>query len=378
MSNSSTSNLSSFGGFDYSLEFGSRSGGSDGAWELNPEALYHAQLQGDFYREEDNVTRGCTLVLPSMEATPFRVFHAEDEPMMGNTCKGLGNIALHKAAVDSLQFSDLLPPPVVEAARFSGSQRLATSLLLAADSPAEVAKTIQQFLQTQVTSIIGKVSPEKFSMKADVFQEVNCCPTHCMLKVRVLQGEQRPGQGQQVLLIEFCRRKGDALAFQMLFHQAEDFLLNKFAPASAAPRDAHLTPMPLLLPNSAASFAATASPLELTPLLAMLKEGDRVDEETQAQQAEALAALKALATWSTTGAATCCAALEFLSPPGILASCICSCSLEVSFLASCLASTLAEKCGADRPMIYQALQLLPAKTLASSCAAGAKRVSAAA
>lgn len=295
------------------------------------ERLHPVQLTGDFYRESDDVTRGVTLLSGEEMYFPHEL-----------SCK-----CLTESAAPSMRFSDSVLPPAVPLAE---SQMLPTSLRLTTDSAADVAESICQFLETEVASIIIKVSPQKFSVKADVFQDLNGCPAHCLLKARVW----RCGT---TLLVEFCRRRGDSVAFQGLFRAAVQFLLTKFE-SPAMPEMTNFA-----LPPPAPE---TLAKLELLPLLDMIQGGAAQGP----LQAEALAALAALANLSQAGADAVCAALQELRPS--LRAAGASPSSEVAFPACCLLSTLGEV-----PVIADLQRVVQHYERQSSCAVAAKRAAAA-
>jgi len=223
---------------------------------------------------------------------------------------------------------------------------LQTLVCLRVESPAEVAESIRQFLQTQVAGIITKVSPKKFSVKAHVFHEVSGCPMHCLLKARVWRSDAE-------VLVEFCRRRGDSLVFQNIFQKAVQFLMTKFDSATeAAMSDVAPPPAPKQL-----TLACSATPSELLPLFDML------NSNLESAQAEAIASLVAVATLSTAGAAAVCDALLAFSDPDFLTTCIESSCSEVSFPAMCLQSTLGNMQSKAPPLVQRYM----------SCAAEAKR-----
>lgn len=388
------------------------------AWGQVSEAPLQFQLDGDFYREQDDIMRGCTLAYASPEIDPSFPCYPGSFHDLGSTSKcagadvGLapkeyptgsfgsevstffsgksypttsfgsdgGNVFFGEDVelAEEISFSDSFKPAVADSLRCSGS----TAILLEAHSPALVAEAMYAFLRTEVLSNITKVSPHKFAMKADVFQESHGFSANCSLKARVLRPEQ--SQSPNSLLVEMCRRKGDAVAFQNIFGVVSQYLLQRFPPLTGSECDGQihdkasrsmprkpstLLTAPTLPPPPPES---STNPSELLPLLAMLTDAS---PRGQLQQAEAVAALVAVASASAAGAVAVCAALHQLAPPDVLASCLSSCCPDVSFPAACLTSILCMHCGTETPALGRALEQLPAKMLKtnSSCFLSAKR-----
>mmetsp|Transcript_60048 Transcript_60048/g.106870 ORF Transcript_60048/g.106870 Transcript_60048/m.106870 type:complete len:342 (+) Transcript_60048:151-1176(+) len=315
-------------------------------WTSGAEVVPEMRLLGDFYRETDAVTRGVTLFPgDAEEVDPFRDIDGAWSPLgKGQEAKLSGFVHdsdgfAAEAAKDSTalaQFTDAVQAPVVDGDRFHAS---ATSLLLQAVSAAEVATSIQKLLLQESGEII-KVRPAKFSLKADIFQEVNGSLLHCRLKVRIFRSAEL--KQSEKLMVDFCRRSGDAVAFQRIFSRSVQHLLTEFNAA-----DGSEAILPYLGETDDAPFQIhiVSDPAELTlvPLLEMLQ-GDASPAQL-AQQAEAIAALAALASASTTSAVAVCAALEQLARPGILEACASSCRAEVAYPAACLTKTLRDQCG---------------------------------
>jgi len=290
------------------------------------------RLLGDFYRETDNVTRGVTL-FPDIgeEADPFRDFDSEcwfapkGEAKQSGFVSNSDGLATNPAKDNngSTQFTDLVQPAVADD-RFH-----TTSVRFQAHSAAELAMSIEKFLSQ--TGKIIKVTPAKFSLKADIFQEINGSLLHCRIKVRIFRSE-----SDSELMVDFCRRSGDAVAFQKIFGRTVQHLLAKFNAADDSEVYASRLGVADVPP---VNRAADPTELTLVPLLEMLQ-GDASPELAQ----EAVAALAALASASTTSAVAVCAALEQLARPGVLEACAANCRTEVAYPAACLTKTLRD-CG---------------------------------
>ncbi|CAE8629743.1 unnamed protein product [Polarella glacialis] len=110
---------------------------------------------------------------------------------------------------DEPQFSELMAPAQVAfCSEVSGL------------SAAKVARSVYTFLTTQVQASISKVKQEKFSMKADVFDQSGGFLMHCLMKARVFATE-LPGQlvvecsdgavvMQSLLVTSFTRLRSDS------------------------------------------------------------------------------------------------------------------------------------------------------------------------
>jgi len=274
-------------------------------------------LEGDFYRESNDVTRGVTLPLGFSEEGAFQDFET--------------NILLSKTALsyegESI-FSDLVLPPLLPAVS-------PTSLVLRAESPGAVAQSLLDFLANESGEIL-KVSAQKFAVKADVFQTVNSSILICRLKARVYRFS-------DALVVDFCRRSGDALAFQHTFVRASQHLLQSFTAVEAA--GAEKIQQPWQSAELLLDSPKTADCLEepaLDPLLDMLRD---TSPAGPAQQAEALVALIATALASSAGAIGVCAARG--READIFKACASSCHKAVSYHAEQLEALLLEKGGCE-------------------------------
>eukprot|EP00931_Biecheleriopsis_adriatica_P054192 TRINITY_DN31861_c0_g1_i1.p1 TRINITY_DN31861_c0_g1~~TRINITY_DN31861_c0_g1_i1.p1 ORF type:complete len:326 (-),score=89.03 TRINITY_DN31861_c0_g1_i1:246-1223(-) len=253
------------------------------------------RLQGDFYRESEDVTRGVTFAIDGMTgATPFdEEFYSEPVQMPSKFDAGQFGLA---GDAMSLEVAKDYQPPV---APYDNPP--ATSLVLKDASAADLATNIYAFLAGETGSIL-KVSDRKFAVKADIFQEVNANQQlYCRVKARVYQCAE---QNSSNLIVDVCRRSGDSVAFQQTFARLAQHLLSRFSAANATTEafaaalqpQASLPPLPL---------DETDDPA-VAPLLELLQ-----GEETE--QAEAVAALATVASASTAGAAAVGAALGQLA-----------------------------------------------------------------
>lgn len=338
------------------------------------------QLHGDFYREPDDVMRGCTLV----GAADF-LEEVSSGDLSLHSQKGLAHVAgrdwYHGAelfdwvphsstvaemeAARAVSFSDAVQP-----SELLVSDRTATSIMLEASSAAAVASHIRDFLKRDVTASILKTSPSKFSIKAQVFQDVGGCLANCTLKARLFKpvpSASSCGQNTDgVVLVQLCRRQGDSLAFAVVFGLLAQSLRSVFKLAEeesarhsgAGVRPPHLDlPLPVRAAPASVTFPVPRVPLcadpatacdafemgtrcehLLAPLLDML-----CSSAPSAVQAEATAALAATAASSTAGATAVCDALA--DSPGVLAALVASDRLDVAYPAARLVSTLSKRCG---------------------------------
>jgi len=278
------------------------------------------QLESDFYREPDMVERGVTLPLSFSAENLFQDF-AEDTPFSDITVTDKGGCLTGQKI-----FSDLVQPSLLP--EFS-----VTSLMLSAESPGAVAQTLHDFLAQEVGSI-AKVSALKFAVKADIFQIVNGSLLNCRLKARVYRYS-------EVLVVDFRRRSGDAVAFQQTFTRAAQHLLGYFTAVTADEARKVPRPQPSFeLPSDYLKSKGYPEEALLDPLLDMLRD---VSPAGQAQKAEALAALVTVAVSSTLGAITVAAAMS--READILKACMSSCLAEVSYTAARLEAVLHEHCG---------------------------------
>jgi hypothetical protein len=192
------------------------------------------RLDGDYYIEEDNVTRGVTFFSSELMdgsspfdtgADKFNNYDNLDDPFAGCAfpqppslfAPPLAPPALPRAvvarAVLESDFASISSPPRVP---FGGCA--ATSVTLGNVCPVDVMRAICNFFETEITGVITKFSPYKCAMKADVFQEEDSCAAGCTVKARLFQEE------PQQLVAEFQRREGDALAFGSVFKRMEEYL----------------------------------------------------------------------------------------------------------------------------------------------------------
>jgi len=266
-----------------------------------------AWLAGDFYRENDDVTRGVTLgaALPIDDSFGLKHtaggscdFYAAPPVVRGLNLGsdldfGLGADLLQPPGWDlsKSSYGDI-PAPLQASAqnkRFSdGDTPLQTptdpfftfeitTLFVLCDRPASLMNCLLEFLTTEVVASISKVNPIKFCIKADVFID----HVMCTLKARGYQ--QEPGK----VALEIQRRSGDAIAFAGIYQRASKHLQNNFAITAGMPQDSVglLASPPPLLPQGKVDL------MDYAPLLDMARQSHLPD--LQAESAATLASLTA-------------------------------------------------------------------------------------
>lgn len=194
-----------------------------GGWDHPLEPM---RLDGDFYADQDDVKRGMTVCHADFDFNPCKglslggdhedawssKFMEDEAPAFQSLDWG------SKQATPEPQFSDSYTPQ--EAPKLGLA---CTHVTLNETSAAEVSRTVYDFMKKQAGVSFQKVSPEKFTMKADVIQDDGGYPLDCTLKVRVLRRAAQVGNGDH-LLVEFSRRKGDSIAFCRFFEKVADHL----------------------------------------------------------------------------------------------------------------------------------------------------------
>lgn len=276
---------------------------------------YDMQIAGDFYREADDVTRGCTVLNPDMMNS------MDDDLLLDDRKASMFDHGYNNCYNEPFKFNDGCCNDIQAPVRFSETAEPATlpsecqavtSVRLApSTSAAKAAACTHKFL-VEAGARIAKVRPEKFSINANVFQEVGGSLLLCSLKVRVFKI-----RSSGILTLDFCRRRGDAVAFGSVFNEAVRYL--QANPGIIAPAE---VPARMNLPRLPATVDANGSELQLEPLLDMLK-----DCSSPARQAEAATALAAAAGASS----AVCTLLASSRLTGLLAGLLTSADHDVTF-----------------------------------------------
>lgn len=279
---------------------------------LGSSSSWGHPIPGDFYRLDDDVTRSVDLgpgPLPGellgygSKIGPFDGYGGLDDLKynFGHESNEVwdGKIALPEMEPEDA-FSD-----AAQLAELELCEASVTSLVLGSCSPAEALNCMHRWLAGKAGTSITKVRPHKFALNADIFQDLSCCTQPCALKVRAFAISAPPGSKPQAL-VEFRRRRGDAVAFNEVFVEAAE-RLRVIDPAVNCPKGkmpvigaAVATQVPLVVPTSPAEVEVA----DCQPLLDMM-----ASESSPGLKAEAVAALVALANAHAAGAVTVCAAL---------------------------------------------------------------------
>jgi hypothetical protein len=219
----------------------------------------HHGLHGDFYMEESNVTRGCTMSW-GKEATPYApaddYYSADAKVTNGISMAGLAHVngsdgVLSKVVQDSENWgpsqymnmgmiAGLQPGPLFQSAVTDDSFQQdtqppehsqnewffddATMLQIKTSSPQNLGNTVLEFLETQVVASISKVNRQKYTIKADAFVDnIMCC-----LKIRIWKCPEK----DEDYIVHVHRRSGDAFTFGHLRAQAFNFISARFSGSS--------------------------------------------------------------------------------------------------------------------------------------------------
>lgn len=282
------------------------------------KAVLGSGLLGDAYRSDWSKDGACTL--PEWKQNQDNLSHCDQEATMVS------------------QFTDSVGPPTELAC-----QAALTSVEINDASPTDVANFMYTFLTTAISGVVTKVRPTKFSMKAEAFYDVENCPLSCALKVRIFRVAERPCERSR-LVVEFQRRSGDSIAFNQIFGLAKQGLLRQFAS-----HEHQLSEVATERPakgNAFSASVATAESDDLQPLMDMLV------DRSSTEQAEAVAALVAFASASAAGSCAICTLLQDL--PAVLGTLLGSSQLKVSYPTARLVSTLAKL--ADRSVAAPVLK----------------------
>lgn len=203
------------------------------------------RLAGDYYAEDDVVTRGVTVFADSQfgSSSPFDPFG----PNLKDKNQDYSSLEDPFAAADPFSAAPPPPPPAplsrhgsdtlfgvslptptpliaVDESQFAEPRQVPfggcafTSVPLGSVSHVDAMRAIVGFFQSQeMVCSITKHSFQKCSVKADVFMEEAHCGATCSVKARLFQDSNQ-------LVAEFQRRSGDAVAFSSVFKRAQEYL----------------------------------------------------------------------------------------------------------------------------------------------------------
>lgn len=297
-----------------------------------PQLSAHNPPLGDYYGIPEDTYRGLSLA-PAELLDDFKTSQQDDyDPL--RFCMSSSNFPssfydqdtkVHASPITSRFENSELPPALPEDPLF---QLSATTITCSCD-PSWGMNTLLDFFETQVTSEVTKVTPAKFAIKLEAFDN----GTRCSMKVRMyrLQNDE--------YALEFQRRSGDAITFQKVYQQA----CLQLEPRSASTGTvADATPL-VDLPTGQSSTEV------LTPLIDMLSFSD-----APKLQAEAAAGLASLVSGEQASAVAECSAPLF----DLLANLLNANCIDVAYPIACLLSTFAD-CASAKALLASS-GLLPA------------------
>lgn len=99
-----------------------------------------------------------------------------------------------------------------------------TSVILKNVSAARMTQFLHQLLTKNYKSSIAKVREEKFAITGIIFYEVGPCLSHCAMKVQIFRPFRSTDKGEQNLIVQFRRKKGDVVAFNHIFRKVSSKL----------------------------------------------------------------------------------------------------------------------------------------------------------
>jgi hypothetical protein len=162
----------------------------------------------------------CSLPGTYSETDPFFL-----PPPLSNTSTTTGSDIL--LAESELFQEHHIPPKPPSSSHFAFAH---TTLFLEGCEPKQIGETVVDFLTSQVVASVTKVTPQKYSIKAEVFVEA----VSCTIKVRVYEHDGK-------YAVEVVRRSGDAFVLQSTFHLLAAFLATHCGVVSGMHDSAPLT-----------------------------------------------------------------------------------------------------------------------------------------
>lgn len=321
--------------YDLDYQFATVFDDSSAAFPDNvlPQLSAHNPPLGDYYGIPEDTFRGLTLN-PAELLNDFKTSEQnEHDPlrfcMSSSTFQSSFYDQENKmhASTSTTRFErSELPPDLPEDPLF----KLAATTITCSCAPSWVMNTLLHFFETQVTSEVTKVTPAKFAVKLEVFDNIS----RCSMKVRMyrLQNDE--------YALEFQRRSGDAITFQKIYQQA----CLQVEPCSAS--TATLADAAPLVDSPTGQLSSAA---ELTPLIDMLSFSD-----APKLQAEAAAGLASIVSGDEASAVVACSAPLF----DLLANLLQIDSMDVAYPIACLLSSFAD-CASAKALLASS-GLLPA------------------
>jgi hypothetical protein len=222
----------SFGGMNFDSSFaGDFQFGDAFAGGFNSD-MAMPTLAGDFYREDDNVTRGLSLY---NDADQF--MYRGDTDLLGKACMEapltwakVPEQSSSTAVLRFLEEDEAMPVPEDEF--FQLEQ---TRIVVSGMSAADVGNRMINFLGSEASGLISKVNRKKFTIKAEVCLHGLTCET----KVRVYR------HAFMQYIVEMQRRSGDTIAFHNLYKWAADRLSPNNLDVASASEAARPAPAPV-------------------------------------------------------------------------------------------------------------------------------------
>jgi hypothetical protein len=179
---------------------------------------------GDFYTMQEDIHRGCT--------SPFGIVPAE--------------LTLERFSADDV------PPSLPKDESFELEP---TTFEVYGKEPVKLGNHLINFLSMGAGAVVTKVSTKKWSIKAEVYPDLDVESEACSLKVRIYD------KGEGCLVIEFQRRRGETTTFHQIFDQAADHLtVQSKVPAVEASGDKQDETRIPVEPNASSSSSSCPAP----------------------------------------------------------------------------------------------------------------------
>jgi hypothetical protein len=174
-------------------------------------------LEGDWYREADDVCRGVSLCIGPHEGLDFAggAFWYDESPGKAKN----QYVPFGVAGVDILEEgenfapSDRAPQRPVDSDPNFGLK----TVVVSGESSSSVANRLLDIIRDDIDTFLTKVNTKKFTLKATTFSHGLACE----LKVYIYTC------GPRETALEFQRRDGDAISFSSFYGRVKSHLLNR-------------------------------------------------------------------------------------------------------------------------------------------------------